>query len=48
MSRAGKRLIESAEQALAFAKGEAKEADYRVHSPEAIDVKNVRKKFHSN
>lgn len=48
MSRAGKRLIESAEQVLAFAKGEAKEkeADYRIHIPEEIDVKNIRKKFH--
>ena len=46
MTRAGKRLIESAEQALAFAKGEAKEALYRVHIPEEIDVKKIRKKFH--
>ncbi len=46
MTKAGKRLIESAEQALAFAKGEADTEDYRVHIPEAIDVKHIRRKFH--
>lgn len=46
MSKAGKRLIESAEQALAFAKGEADEADYRVHIPEEINVKHIRQQFH--
>lgn len=46
MTKVGKRLIESAEQALEFAKGEAKEADYRVHIPEGINVKKIRQQFH--
>ncbi len=45
-ARAGQRLIESAEQALAFAKGKAKKTDYRVHIPAEIDVKKIRQKFH--
>ena len=46
MTHAGKRLIESAEQALAFAKGQTNAKEYRVHIPEEIDVKKIRKKFH--
>lgn len=46
MTKAGQRLIESAEQALAFAKGEANKAHYRVHIPEEINVKKIRQKFH--
>jgi putative transcriptional regulator len=42
MSRAGKRLIESAEQALAFVEGRAAEKAYRVHIPEEIDVRKIR------
>jgi putative transcriptional regulator len=42
MSKAGKRLIESAEQALAFAEGKADAKAYRVHIPEEIDVKKIR------
>lgn len=39
MSKFGKRLIESAEQAVAFAKGEADLKDYRVHIPnEKMDL----------
>jgi putative transcriptional regulator len=45
MSTAGKRLIESAEQALAFAKGKANAADYRVHIPEEINIKRIRQQF---
>lgn len=43
MSDAGKRLIESAQQALDFAKGTANIEEYRVHIPEEIDVKKIRK-----
>jgi putative transcriptional regulator len=46
MTKAGQRLIESAEQALAFAKGQAIKADHRVYIPEEIDVKKIRQKFH--
>ena len=34
MSKAGKRLIESAQQALDFAEGKAEADSYRVHFPE--------------
>jgi hypothetical protein len=40
MTDASKRLIESAQQALEFAKGNAPAEDYRVHIPDEIDVKN--------
>ncbi len=45
MTEFGKRLIESAEQALTFAKGEADLKKYRVHIPEEIDVKRIREKL---
>src|ERR1044072_5455240 len=45
MSKAGKRLITSAEQALQFAKGEGNAKDYRVHIPKEIDVKRIRTKL---
>ena len=43
MSKFGKRLIESAEQALVFAECESETKDYLIHLPEKIDVKNIRK-----
>jgi putative transcriptional regulator len=48
MSEAGKRLIESAEQALAFAFAEGREGPqgYHVHIPEGIDVRRIREQFH--
>jgi putative transcriptional regulator len=42
MSKAGKRLIESAQQALEFAVGTADDKAYRVHIPDEIDVKQIR------
>lgn len=45
MSDAGKRLVESAKQALEFAKGAADTSAYRVHIPEAIDVKAIREEM---
>jgi hypothetical protein len=39
MSYTGKRLIESAQQALDFAKGTANAKDYRVHIPDDILLK---------
>ena len=41
---AGQRMIESARQALAFAKGERNHG-CEVHVPEAIDVKAIREKI---
>jgi len=46
MSEAGKRLIESAEQALAFVEGLSAPENYRVHIPKEIDVRHIREKFH--
>jgi putative transcriptional regulator len=43
MSELGKRLIKSAEEALAFAEGKAEPKKYRVHIPDEIDVKRIRK-----
>lgn len=45
MSTFGKRLIGSAEEALAFAEGRARAGKYRVHIPAAIDVKLIRGKL---
>ena len=45
MTEAGKRLIESAEQALAFAEGREGPEGYRVHIPEGIDVRRIREGF---
>jgi putative transcriptional regulator len=42
MSEAGKRLIESAQQALDFVEGNVDAKDYRIHIPEEIDVKQIR------
>lgn len=41
----GKRLVTSAKQARAIARGEADPASYRVHVPQDIDVKAIRKKL---
>jgi putative transcriptional regulator len=46
MSKAGKRLIESAQQALDFVEGKAEASDYRIHIPDAIDVKRIRESLH--
>ncbi|HYB57690.1 MAG TPA: helix-turn-helix domain-containing protein [Alphaproteobacteria bacterium] len=43
MSKAGRRIIESAKEARAFVRGEMTEG-FKVHVPERIDVRAVRKK----
>lgn len=43
MTKAGKRLLESASQALAFARGETTEG-FVVHEPPAVDVRAIRRK----
>jgi putative transcriptional regulator len=43
MSKRGERLVRSAKQALAFARGEANTKHYRVHVPADIDVKAIRR-----
>jgi putative transcriptional regulator len=45
MTRLGERLIKSARQALAIAKGQADPSTYRVHVPAEIDVRVVRKRL---
>jgi putative transcriptional regulator len=41
MSKAGSKLIKSAKQVLAYARGETSEG-FIVHVPEEIDVKSIR------
>lgn len=43
MSRAGERILSSARQALAFARGETTEG-FIVHVPKQVDVKGIRQK----
>ncbi len=45
MTKAGERLIQSAKEALAFARGEAEDKDFTVHVPTDFDVKALRKKL---
>jgi putative transcriptional regulator len=44
MTKAGERLIQSAREALAFARGEADEAAYGIHLPSDLDVRAIRKR----
>ena len=44
MSEAGKRILRSARQALAYAEGRADVREYGVHVPESIDVRAIRRK----
>ena len=44
MKTAGKRIIESAEEALAFAEGK-EDHDSIVHIPDEINVRRIRKKM---
>ena len=43
MPKAGKRILESAREALAFAKGERE--GYVAHVPEQVDVRAVRRRM---
>lgn len=43
MTTFGSRLIQSAQEAVAIAKGEADPATYRVYVPAEIDVRAIRK-----
>jgi putative transcriptional regulator len=45
MPDAGSRILRSARQALAIARGEADPATYAVHVPEQVDVKRIREKL---
>ena len=45
MSKAGKRLIGAAEEALGFAQGKGGPAGYRVHPPSDVDVRELRKRL---
>jgi putative transcriptional regulator len=45
MTKAGDRLIQSAKEALAFARGEADDKDFSIHVPANIDVKALRKRL---
>lgn len=45
MSKLGQRLIASAKEARAIARGEAKRGTYRIHVPAEIDVKRLRRRL---
>ncbi|MCX7304420.1 MAG: helix-turn-helix domain-containing protein [Hyphomicrobiales bacterium] len=45
MTKAGSRILQGAREALAFAKGESKVADFAVHVPHAVDVRAIRGKL---
>jgi putative transcriptional regulator len=45
MSKQAKSIRRGLEQAIAYARGEAKESDYGVHVPNAIDVRAIRTKL---
>lgn len=46
MTAAGNRIIKSAQQALAYARGEADVMAYGVHVPSTLDVHAIRHKVH--
>ena len=41
----GESIIRDAKEALAFAERDAKSSDYRIHIPDEINVKRIRKKL---
>ena len=45
MASLGKRLLQAAEEARAFARGEADPSTYKVHVPAEIAVKAIRQKL---
>ena len=45
MSTLGNRLINAAKEARAIARGEADPSTYRVHVPDAVDVKSIRRRL---
>ena len=45
MSKHAKSIRRGLEQAIAYARGEAKESGYRVHVPGEIDVRAIRTKL---
>ena len=46
MTKAGSRILKSAQQALVYAKGEADITKYGVHIPDRLDVQAIRRKVH--
>lgn len=45
MSKAGSRILQGAREALAFAKGETDAAEFALHIPVEVNVKNIRHKL---
>ena len=41
----GRRIVESMKEAVAISRGELPKTDYRVHIPERVDVKAIRKRL---
>ena len=44
-ARPGSRILQGAREALALARGEADESDYRIHIPASVDVRALRRKL---
>ncbi|MCR5858836.1 DNA-binding transcriptional regulator [Mesorhizobium sp. J428] len=45
MTKPGSRILQGAREALAFAGGRADADAFRVHVPETVDVKRIRRKL---
>ncbi|MCO5162791.1 MAG: helix-turn-helix domain-containing protein [Mesorhizobium sp.] len=45
MTKPGSRILQGAREALAFAEGRADIDAFRVHVPETVDVKKIRRKL---
>jgi putative transcriptional regulator len=45
MSKLGKKLIAAANEGIAIARGEADPASYRLHVPDEIDVRAIRRRL---
>ncbi len=42
---AGSRILQGAREALAYARGDASTEEYIAHTPEAVDVRAIRRKL---
>lgn len=45
MTKPGSRILQGAREALAFASGQAEADAFRVHVPDHVDVKKIRRKL---
>lgn len=45
MTKPGSRILQGAREALAFAEGKGDAGAFRIHVPETVDVKRIRRKL---